>query len=385
MALKRSVAPAELLSDAIAAIYDAGVDAAGWPRALAALARTMNGRAAIFESFDLRAGVHREMHAFNVPPPAEMAYLAHHIAGNPRWADNPAVRTGDVGWDYQFIDEKGMNGAPFYAELLAAMKLRYFISGVLVGTPDDLDFVSVQYSARQGHAGVAEIRLMNTLLPHLQRAHDVRRRLASARGATDTLAQTLEWLDDGVAIVSWSGAVTYANPVLQEIMRRADVVRVRSGQLEFKAARSQASFDAALGAVCAVTQDRIAHEKPTDFAVARTPGLPPYLVSVRPLAGQAATRAAVGDALVFIRDPLGRSRTAAALLRDIYGLTVAECDVALAVQSRTPLGRYAQMQGVSINTVYTHLRHIREKTGAHSVAELILILEDLRLPLRPAP
>lgn len=383
MARKAPASKGDGLADAVAAIQAAGLDPTGWPRALTAIARTMNGHAATFEAFDPRAGAHRDLHTFGVPPATEMAYLAHHIAGNPRWVDNPSTRTGDVGWDYQFIDEKEMNRAPFYAELLAAMKLRYFVSGVMLGTPDDHAFVSVQFPARHGHIGATEIGLMKTLLPHLQRAYDVSCRLASVRGAADSFARTLDWIDDGVAIVGVSGAVVYANPALQEIARRADGVRLRDGQLEFTTAGARASLDAALDAVRGLKQGRLVYEKPTDFAVARSPGLPRYLVSVRSLAGQAPTGAAAGEALVFIRDPLGRSSAGAALLRDTFGLTAAECGLALALQSRMSLSRYARTHGVTMNTVYTQLRHIREKTGRRSVADLIQLLEELRPPLRP--
>ena len=47
-----------------------------------------------------------------------------------------------------------------------------------------------------------------------------------------------------------------------------------------------------------------------------------------------------------------------------------------------PLEVYARAHDVTMNTVYTQLRRIREKTGCHSVAELIHKMEDLRPPLR---
>jgi DNA-binding CsgD family transcriptional regulator len=37
---------------------------------------------------------------------------------------------------------------------------------------------------------------------------------------------------------------------------------------------------------------------------------------------------------------------------------------------------------VSINTVYTHLRRIKDKTGANRLPNLIRRLNDLHLPLR---
>ncbi len=115
----------------------------------------------------------------------------------------------------------------------------------------------------------------------------------------------------------------------------------------------------------------------------RAADVPPYLVSVRPLArtsrdGHSAVRA---EAIVFIRDPLKRGGAASPMLREIFGLTEAETSVALALQSGIPLEAYARTNKVSLNTVYTHLRRVREKTGCHSIADLVRKLDEFRIPV----
>jgi DNA-binding NarL/FixJ family response regulator len=50
----------------------------------------------------------------------------------------------------------------------------------------------------------------------------------------------------------------------------------------------------------------------------------------------------------------------------------------------TPAPRSATTRAskVSVNTVYTHLRRIKEKTGCTRMPELIRKLNDLHVPLR---
>jgi DNA-binding CsgD family transcriptional regulator len=55
--------------------------------------------------------------------------------------------------------------------------------------------------------------------------------------------------------------------------------------------------------------------------------------------------------------------------------------VALALQSGVALERYARSNNISLNTVYTHLRRVREKTGCHSIADLVRKLDEFRIPL----
>jgi hypothetical protein len=43
---------------------------------------------------------------------------------------------------------------------------------------------------------------------------------------------------------------------------------------------------------------------------------------------------------------------------------------------------YARENAVTLNTVYTHLRRIKEKTGCTRIAKLSRMLNELQMPLR---
>jgi DNA-binding CsgD family transcriptional regulator len=210
----------------------------------------------------------------------------------------------------------------------------------------------------------------------------VARRLNGASEASKSFERAFDWIADGVAFVSAAGTVVYSNEALQAIVRRNDIVRLRKGAIEFLAVDARARFDKALDAV----RRQRAGEQPvptlTDFPVRRGADAPPYLVSVRPLARSSReSQTARAEAILFIRDPLKRGRAAGQMLREIFGLTEAETSVTLALQSGIPLEQYARSNKVSLNTVYTHLRRVREKTGCHSIADLVRKLDEFRIPL----
>ena len=83
-----------------------------------------------------------------------------------------------------------------------------------------------------------------------------------------------------------------------------------------------------------------------------------------------------------MRDPLAQELVATATLREFFGLTDAEAALAQALQSGVTLTEYARQRALSLNTIYTHLRRLREKTGCNRMAELIHRLSELRLPVR---
>jgi DNA-binding CsgD family transcriptional regulator len=86
--------------------------------------------------------------------------------------------------------------------------------------------------------------------------------------------------------------------------------------------------------------------------------------------------------MVLIRDPLWQNPATSQMLQQLFGLTNAEADLAQALCAGATTGTYALERGVSINTVYSHLKRIREKTGCKSVPELIRRLGELNVPLR---
>jgi DNA-binding CsgD family transcriptional regulator len=86
--------------------------------------------------------------------------------------------------------------------------------------------------------------------------------------------------------------------------------------------------------------------------------------------------------IVFVRDPLTYRSVDVATLREVFGLTDAEAFLAKSLQAGQAPANYARERALSLNTVYTHLRRLKDKTGCSRMTELIRKLNELHLPLR---
>jgi DNA-binding CsgD family transcriptional regulator len=365
----------------IEAIHAAGLNAEHWPQALAGIARTVGGRVATIEAFDKPSLRHREFLAHGLPPLGEIEYLDHYAALNLRLPSHTAAKVGEIIFDYRILDEDAMRRAPFYTEFLPRIDCRYFVSGIIAASAQEFAAVTVQRSPRQGHIDRAGIATMQRLVPHVQQAFDVARRLKGAGEARHSLERALDWLADGVVLVRPDGTIVYANAAMQAIARRGDGIAIKNGSIELTAADARTRLSAALAASSLLLERGAESPAVADFPVARRPDAPPYLVAVRPL--PADRRKGTGAAaIVFVRDPSSRNTAALRMLREVFGLTEAEAAVAQALQAGIALGAYAREHAVSLNTIYTHLRRIREKTGCNRMAELIAKLNDLQVPLR---
>ena len=90
--------------------------------------------------------------------------------------------------------------------------------------------------------------------------------------------------------------------------------------------------------------------------------------------GDLAQASGLPTAVAFISDPDNRAQTWREVLRNVYGLTDAEADVAFLVLGGARIKEIARHRGVSLNTVRTHLKHIFDKTNAQSQADLVRVL-----------
>jgi DNA-binding CsgD family transcriptional regulator len=367
----------------VEAIHAAGLDAALWPRAIELMTCSIGGVGGTLEVIDGQTRRHREFISQGLPTVAEMEYLDQYAALNVRILSDLTAKIGDISHDYAILDADAMARSPFYAEFLRRYDLRFFISGIVANSKQELAVVSVQRSARQGHVSNSEIGLMRRLLPHISQAFDVARRLKGATAASHALESALDWLADGVALLGADGAVLFANEGFHAIARRDDGLRLRKGGIEFAVSEARERLQSALAAAARLAGGDVRSTVTPDFTVPRRSGGEPYLVSVRPLLDRSHSRqSAKAVAIVFVRDPLARGAAAIGTLRDLFGLTEAEAALAQALQSGATVNDYARTRRLSLNTVYTHLRRLREKTGSNRLPELIHKLNELRLPLR---
>jgi len=365
----------------IEAVHAAGLNDAYWPRALAAMREIVGGAGATFEVIDKSRFAPTAFHSVGIPPVQQIEYADHYLAINPRARAGLATPTGHVQWDYQIINEAAMQRDPFYADFLPQIGLRYFVAGTIRQTEDEFAVFAIQRSPKHGHVGREEIGLMRRLLPHVQQAFDVARRLKSAGEAGDVLECALDCLADGVALLRADGTVVYANESLRAIARRGDGIRLVKGVIEFNDLTARDKLNAAVASTLRLKRGE-AGETLADFTAGRATGRRPYLISVRPLPSRPATAAVA--AIVFVHDPLSHGTVTTGALREMFGLTNAEAALAQALHSGVTLADYAHARSLSLNTVYTHLRRLREKTGSSRMAELIHKLNEVRLPLRTA-
>jgi DNA-binding CsgD family transcriptional regulator len=370
----------DLFMQTVEAAYASGFTTDRLPDALTKLSRLVGGVGAALEVIDKKSLQTVEFHSIGLPKLSIALYNEQFAPLNPRVPHLFRQPPGKTLWDYQVFDEADMNSDPFF-DFLGSLGLRYALGTLVENSPDKLVALSVKRTKKQGHPGKREIALMDRLNRHFQQAYDVAQRIGAADDHRVALENALNWVADGVALLRADGEVVYASDMIQTLARRGDGFRIINSSIEFSETEARRCYAAAIGAVARAgnpSSDAI----PTDFAAARTGGAPAYIVSVRPILGVRLRGQEHASIMVFVRDPLWRNAANGKILQELFGLTNAEAHLAHALCTGATTTDYARERRVTINTVYSHLKRIREKTGCSGVPDLIRKFGEFNVPLR---
>jgi DNA-binding CsgD family transcriptional regulator len=178
----------------------------------------------------------------------------------------------------------------------------------------------------------------------------------------------LDRLDRGVIILDATGRVLDANVPALRVLNEVDGITVRNGRLRF----ADAVFEQRLSRLIAQCQPGTAGAALPIAARFKRPRAQSYFVLVSPVPPGADEHDVALIACVYATD--GRRDISVELLRELYGLTRAQAEVARRLFAGRNVEQAARSLRLSPNTVRTHLKQIFTKCEVQSQAELMHLL-----------
>ncbi len=356
----------ETLDRLIGQIYECALDPTGWDNALEQIRLALcpaEWRTA-FLMLERRNPPSAKFIAFtNVSPGVELTYSAVFAYTNPWSQRGWLARNGQLVDTDEILPREELRKTEFYKNFLAAMNLDRTIClildrrdgerlGLMLLGPGDRDLTMLR-------------RGLRVLGPHIQRSVRISHRIASAELAASsaqaaanrsryaliildkhhnilsTNARTEHYETTGL-ITTTGGRLNFVDPIAQRKLMKMGLVTSRD--------------DLAFNAI-----DRAGRARPVLCAL-----IQPKAIS--------AIGGGIADVAMVITIGSGAGETPLLgidRLAQWFGLTPSEARVVGAlVEGQTPLD-YAENNGVSINAVRFHLKHIFQKTETVSQAQLI--------------
>jgi DNA-binding CsgD family transcriptional regulator len=354
-------------------LYDAPETTGGWRAFLNDLCDTLGGSAANVLSQDFRAA-RVQIADVRTDPDVLRAYDSYWHQHDP-WAHSPrtaSLASGRVAIGDALIDPADMRRTAFYNELGRPHDLVQALVGMIEVNGRRLSCVSINGSARRAPFSAEDAALLTALMPHMQNALELHRRLARVETAAADALTAIDRLAEGVLLVTSTGRVVHANRAARALLHARDGVFVDAGDLR---AASAVDTTALRAAIHAAASTRVRGSAARRLFLARPSGRRPYVVLVAPAVTRLLALTPVAPAVVVcVSDPERLITLPADRLRRFFGLTAAEARVASCLLDGDAPAVAAARLKISLPTVRAHLRQIFAKTETTSQAELARVL-----------
>ncbi|MCW2247844.1 DNA-binding CsgD family transcriptional regulator/PAS domain-containing protein [Azospirillum fermentarium] len=360
-------------------IYDAPWQPDGWAVVLRELRRAVGatGGHILDSDFSGSAPVRRYLVQQGVPKEAQADYDANWYDRDPRWRYG-APNAGQVVADHEQLPAEVRQRDGLYQEYLPRYDFGPLLSVPFATGAQRIGSVQLLRPNRAELYGAAQKRLLQALLPHLQRAMAATMRVSALLSDQAGLEGALDRLDAALVLLASDGTATFANRQARRIAGIGDGLRLQGKRLllDDRAARK------ALDRQIADAANGNAAASPLLVRAKRPSGLPDLLLHIAPAAPTDATASdatagrlfAAARICLFISDPVLSPLPAADALACAFGLTRAEAKLAESLLNGMNRADYARHAGLSINTVKRQLEHVFAKTQTSSQQELIAVL-----------
>jgi DNA-binding CsgD family transcriptional regulator len=289
--------------------------------------------------------------------------------GDPRI--NPRVRAGLAASPLVAMAEADFSNPgerldPEYADFVARTDIPWICLSNLLRQGELVVGLSVIRSASQGHIDSEGKHLFEAVAPHVQSA--VRTQMLLQAQGAELVAGAMEALSMAVFVCDPDGRLRALSPLAEQLLSDGRHLTLRSGLL---AAATDPDTRMIRAAIYHAAFSRLETRPPTMLVVRDATGHEPLLVEVATLPGSGGAFGFGVASLLIVRQPrLEETRTAMAA-KALFGLTQAETAVAADLVKGLDAGAIAHRAGVSVGTVRTHIRHIFEKAGVRSQAQLV--------------
>lgn len=370
------------LSALIGVVYDAAIDSARWPDAIAEACRFLNCACGVVGGADL---LHQEANfaiQWGYRPDDWQSYLEDYYYKNPSIPDAFRSKVGDVMTLSSFPNYVDFLSSEFFTGWAQPIGLVDVVQATLDKTASSISFLTCARHKDAGLAGAGETRRMGLIVPHFRRAVLIGKLLDMRALQAATFAEAINGLSTGVFLVTPQGEMVHTNASGQAMLDAEDPLMLVRGILIASEAGAQA-----------LLRDAFASAMEGDNGIGTGSAAVPitteggqYIAHILPLT--AGTRRQAGKyhsaaAALFVRKAEINVPAAINAAAQLYGLTPAEERVLRALIEVGSIEPVAAMLGISRSTIRTHLAHLFEKTGTGRQAELVKLIAGFDSPMRP--
>lgn len=305
-----------------------------------------------------------------------ISYESRYAAHNPwRPPSGEAQDAGKLRVSDDLLPLSDLKRTLFWEDFLRPMGVAHGVG--LVGLRDRAHVASLTLlrDERSGPYRGAELALLGRLAPHWVIACRLRERLGLLTDAERGLADVIDGLATAVLLLDHAGLLVRANAAAEVILAKEDWLAVRRGKPMALHGQGAALLAHAIEmAAKGTSTDALA----TAVRLTDTDGRSVAHAAAHPvMGGRHGNAVRVALFVQRIEAKTGRS-TLLRALRDAYGLTEREAELACLLDGSRSLADAAHVMRITLGSMRTRLKVVCAKMGVRGQTGLLLVMQSLR-------
>ena len=360
------------LSKLLGSLYDAAGSHSLWEPFLQELAHRTNARAAALVMHEGGNDLHAVHSSWNLDPDGVRLYHQHFGLVDVWTHRSLSKPSGSVYYSESLCARSELATTEIYNDFFARFGIEHGLFGCLENSARRLAAVSLYRDSSFPEFDIAELKVVRFFAPHIQRAFKLHFEFSDLRANSAGLEAALDILPTGLIFLGTKGEVVLMNrSAFAFVAERDGLLATRDGLRAERLAEASLLEKTILQA--ASTSSGKGNSAGGTVMISRR-SRPPLRIQISPIRNAVIQTSQSIAAVAFVNDPSRANRPTQEVLRLLYGLTPAECRVALLLGDGHAPRRIATMVGVTDNTVRSQIKSIFSKTGVRRQGELIRLL-----------
>ncbi|MFZ6743608.1 helix-turn-helix transcriptional regulator [Undibacterium sp. JH2W] len=361
------------LDQIIAQFYRGVLAPDAWSSGLAMLASLAGSEHAAITTWNRKTNRADISESVGLPENCLSDYIEHYCELDPArvWVDKLPICSWYV--DHHHVGAKMMQRSAFYPDFMQKHGLSSLVAIKFLKENSVESFLVIQHGTGLPYDKQIDPHHLSRLIPHIRQAVKIRLHIEYLAGQAAIAEAALNQIQLPLIVCDQDGRIQYANSRVESLLQMQLVLAVQDGCIlarDRNAKQLAKLIRLACGAHGPASAGgvRLGMDALNDLQIIVTP-LPLHLGNI----GQAHA----SFALILIHDPAMPLNSHELVLKQIYGLSMAEARVTIALAGGATPAEIALQLGVSMSTIRSQLKAVFRKTGTARQTELLRLLSAL--------
>lgn len=282
---------------------------------------------------------------------------------------------GAIRYSHLAVPDSTLKKTEFYSDWLKPNGIGYGF-GVEISLPEQSTALlsAVRDPQKGPFREEQEGRILQAVLPHLQRALRLHVKFTNLHSANQSLEVALDAFGHAVFGLDDQGKVLFCNSTARRLVSQQNGLHVKHGVLVADSPAQNRELQFHLRQA-SISGTRITNSGA--ILISRNSGLPALRMTIMPFASNLLGHIPKLSLLAFIDDPARRPHSRAEVLRKLFQLSPTEARLVDLLASGLDLRNAAEQLQMTIATARFHLKSVFKKTDVNRQADLARLVTSL--------